>query len=156
MYSTSGVINLVINLIRFSQHTIVHRHKNRDRNVGMECLLYICSSVLFIFDRNVIILLNGCFFNYPLYTQQSIFYLQIIVDLFRQIYLQIIVDLFRQIFIYAISTHIIFFLSRSRFIYINENNFNDCTTSFIYVLRLRSLVIYLKNFDSIFLETVRI
>ena len=43
--STIGLINL----IRFSQHAIVfmhwnhHRHNNRDRNVGMECLPYIYS-----------------------------------------------------------------------------------------------------------------
>jgi len=31
--------------------------------IGMECLPHICSSVLFIFDRNEIILMNGCFFQ---------------------------------------------------------------------------------------------
>ena len=42
-----------INLIRFSQHSIVctrlldHRHNNRDRNVGMKCLPYIYS-ILFL------------------------------------------------------------------------------------------------------------
>ena len=61
--------------------------------------LFYFFSVLFIFDRNEIILIAVVFFKYPLYTQQSIFYLQIIVDLFRWI------------FIYEMSTHIPFFFN---------------------------------------------
>ena len=57
----------VIYLIRFSQHSIVcvhslhHRHNNRDRNVGMEHLLYICSYLFSIARNNFF---NRCFLHY--------------------------------------------------------------------------------------------
>ena len=106
----------VIHSTRFQQaHNRIHamdihlrNQQPNDRNVGMECLPYICSSVLFIFDRNEIILMNGCFFQLLSTVQHSNP---------SSIYKLLLTYSDRYLFMKCQLTFLLFFLSRSRFIY---------------------------------------
>ena len=93
-----------------------------DRNVGMECRPYICSSVLFIFDRNEIILMNGWFFQLLSTVQNTAIHL-----LSTNYCWPIQID----IYLCNVNSHYLFFFYLVLVLFINENNFIDRITFFI-------------------------
>jgi len=139
----------VIHSTRFQQHTIVYMQwiyisdtNNRRSQCwnGMSSIhLFICS---IYFDRNEIILMNGCFFViYPLYNTA--------IHLLSTNYCwPIHID----IYLWNVNSHFFFFFYLVLVLFINENNFIDRITFFI-MFFVFVLLYIIKFVDSIFRDS---